>query len=1355
MRILLSLFTLLMSLSISAQSQGLHPMLVEGKSWVYDYHHFEEHEDEPTTETVYPARYTILGDTLIDNKSYYKMYREVDNKNTYYAAYREDGLKVFARFPLINEDIIVADFEYSGLYDPDGYGDNVSYSAVEEYVDYIEINGIKYRRHTYYEDNKENKLVIGVEGIGYTKYGLQYPSIYGPEPDCLCDYKVFTSCEMNGECIFTNEDFYKEAVAQEHEYIPFLAEGKVWKYSYHAMNGNTYNKYLTVKGDTQIDTKSYKKIVDEETGSYECAMREEGSKVYCSQNGNEFLVYDFGLNVGDTFETSNVNATVVAVKDILVGGRSFRVLDVRDNDTNISNWWVEGIGGMNYLTNSIRVPGDNYTFLQCQLGEEVLFSQQDFLTLPDLFAQEYFPEGTKWTEIRLDTLKYDSWYSKVGEEWVPNFETVEYRVQGEYTDMDWVYRKVFTNGPTWTDSLALMILEKDNRVLVSVPTHNYLEEFYVPFPGTAYQFDWSVGKGLYYEDILESNTTSEYPYHCYYGIIDEIKEGIFGGVCSLKYVDLNGKAPVNPQEPGNTDTEGGRIIQGIGITEWKSGECLFGPPNPYGALSMFDYGRQNLYPERHYRSMLVHFERNGEVLYDVWPKKEIVYRPFVEDNKEWTMVYMTTRPPEEDQQTFHYKQIKLGSEIEVDGMTFKQIVCSNWENGQNGPEDWKETEEYLGEADGKVYLYNQQSKNTVQIMDFTLQVGDTYRQTTTGDPNNGYMDFVVTAVTDTLIATSSDKTLRRCLYLSRPGLTTVDDVWIEGIGSLVGGVYGSLVQLMAGAIPSLRKCQKGEQTLYEAYHPFLKEGKTWNCQEYYNSIWDNERWTKNVSYVINGTTEIDGKTYYKLYRVSEESNKYYCALREEDRKVWQYTSYNGDHLLYDFGMSIGDSYKPSNELYYYYQLAAIEPMQFHNNQLLNVFTYDIFLQYDPTNPALYFESTPIVEGVGCLEGWNITTLYAAQASNGIVHGENFLSCYEDGKCIFTADDFNKLANPEPDIAYRPFVEEGKVWKIGRSDSGNPVQLVEYYYFDGDTIIDGKTCKQMMCQRYVSPAHPDYENLSQQPSLGYEKAYYEEDQKVYVYDEISQSMILMYDFSLDAYETLNLLHGTYIIGPRQTGGLAGFKGVYRDLMRCTGEGEKVHSTFWMEGVGGIDGPTINEDVDHSHFLMSCSVGDEVIYLNDEYEDGATPEAMEAPKSRFDFTHTIKIQPKTPKRSEEEESLYGEYNNLRLGIRLDPLNDAYQVTITNESGQVVYEKSINAGNIVGLDIDISTYAKGRYTVTVENSNELFTGEFDALETGIKEISNNKEVKENYIYNLQGQRLNSLQKGINIVNGRKVYY
>ena len=105
---------------------------------------------------------------------------------------------------------------------------------------------------------------------------------------------------------------------------------------------------------------------------------------------------------------------------------------------------------------------------------------------------------------------------------------------------------------------------------------------------------------------------------------------------------------------------------------------------------------------------------------------------------------------------------------------------------------------------------------------------------------------------------------------------------------------------------------------------------------------------------------------------------------------------------------------------------------------------------------------------------------------------------------------------------------------------------------------------------------------------------------------------------------------------------------------------------------------------------------------------------------------------------------------MPIRYASLN---QVRITDESGKLVYEKAVNAGSIVGLNIDISAYAKGRYTVTVENSNESFTGEFEAQTTGIEAIKTNKEDVRSYIYNLHGQRLNSLQKGLNIVNGRKL--
>ena len=231
--------------------------------------------------------------------------------------------------------------------------------------------------------------------------------------------------------------------------------------------------------------------------------------------------------------------------------------------------------------------------------------------------EEYYPEGTRWTEIRLDTLKYNSWYSKVGDDWVPNFETIEYRVQGECSAWDEVFKKVYSNGPEWTDSLAFLLLESGHNVETTV-----IVEDFVMCSGATYQFNWSVGMRLWFQDILEANATCFPPCGLYnYGMIDEIKEGVFGGVRPLKYVDLNGKAPTDPEQPwlDYADTKGGRIIQGIGITEWNDGECLFGPPNPYYTL----YGWTSGYKDRHYRSMLVHFERNNEVLYDVWPKKEI------------------------------------------------------------------------------------------------------------------------------------------------------------------------------------------------------------------------------------------------------------------------------------------------------------------------------------------------------------------------------------------------------------------------------------------------------------------------------------------------------------------------------------------------------------------------------------------------------------------------------------------------------------------------------------------------------------------------------------------------------------
>ena len=346
-----------------------------------------------------------------------------------------------------------------------------------------------------------------------------------------------------------------------------------------------------------------------------------------------------------------------------------------------------------------------------------------------------------------------------------------------------------------------------------------------------------------------------------------------------------------------------------------------------------------------------------------------------------------------------------------------------------------------------------------------------------------------------------------------------------------------------------------------------------------------------------------------------------------------------------------------------------------------------------------------------------------------------------------------VINKTPQTAYRPFVEEGKVWKVGDITSGNPAQCVEHFYFDGDTIVGGKACKKMMCQRYVNP---DFH--FQRPALYYVGAWYEVDKKVYFCVATNNQFKLMYDFSIEDNGTFQTNGLSYVIGPKQTGGIKGFKGVHRGV-REYGDGEDTFRCApWLEGVGGVYGPpTTNvfnvELGDPLWFLMSCTVGDEVIYLNDAYEDGATPEAL-ARKDRIDFTHTIKIRPKSRSMTAEAmPSLYGEYNDQQLGINLNALDEAYLVSITDESGKTVYENAVNAGNVVGLNVDISTYAKGRYTVTVENSNESFTGQFETQTTGIS-LAPAHSQKEGAIYNLQGQRISSLRKGLNIINGHKVY-
>ena len=98
----------------------------------------------------------------------------------------------------------------------------------------------------------------------------------------------------------------------EHEYIPFVEDGKVWvEYNYQGKHNQ-----LGINGTITIDQKEYYKLYIESFSEYGGTqtptdhsqlhgyIREENKRVYrrSINDEQEHLIYDFGAQVGDTIE---------------------------------------------------------------------------------------------------------------------------------------------------------------------------------------------------------------------------------------------------------------------------------------------------------------------------------------------------------------------------------------------------------------------------------------------------------------------------------------------------------------------------------------------------------------------------------------------------------------------------------------------------------------------------------------------------------------------------------------------------------------------------------------------------------------------------------------------------------------------------------------------------------------------------------------------------------------------------------------------------------------------------------------------------------------------------------------------
>ena len=377
-----------------------------------------------------------------------------------------------------------------------------------------------------------------------------------------------------------------------------------------------------------------------------------------------------------------------------------------------------------------------------------------------------------------------------------------------------------------------------------------------------------------------------------------------------------------------------------------------------------------------------------------------------------------------------------------------------------------------------------------------------------------------------------------------------------------------------------------------------------------------------------------------------------------------------------------------------------------------------------------------------------------------------------------------------EATYRPIVEEGKVWKVGwipsGSEYGNVAQVIAYFWLEEDSDPDNqayfnvvtdfkayaKLMKEYVCSEEYTDTFPSGVNFilyliectgGDVGAVRRNKITGGLDDLIYCFNEIDFFQCY-YNNRIYTSSIQNVTRGTYENG---------FKGLISTVISDNslyadtynpGEDDNPEpyysfETKWLEGVGSVYGPYPNI-IDPTitpieWYLMECRVGDDVLYYNPDIIDGVNPPDEET-KKRIDFTHIEKPRPRAPRRAATEESvsLSGEFSARLLDLQLGDMSDTYNVTITDDADEVVYQKTVRATDVLALNIDISEWAAPSYTINVENDYEQYVGTFELTPTSIEEVKSEElKVKNDAMYDLTGRRVTTPTKGLYIINGKKV--
>lgn len=412
-RLAVFLFMFVIGLSVMAQD-GYRPMLKEGRVWIENAYLFPY-------RSIISVR--IGEDTIVNNMKYYRIYERMDAYDDVdLSFYKGDTIKYKEYFRCLmretddkkvykyadGKDELLYDFSLN--VDRSLLRQNSHYTQTVTGIDTIEVNGTPYKRMAINEINGYNIAWIldrdldldswkdfwsfdgyWVEGIGSNR-GVTGSYKWTIDLDIAGASTItLQACYDNEKLIFRNSDFDNPGIH------PMLRKGKEWVYAYHHFedgdgkyNEEVSNVSFVIDGDTIINNRKYYVLKKKSnyTKAYYCALREEGTTVYCIRpNSNEeFVLQELDpTKFTDVFKDTWGEYTVQ--KDtIIVRGVPFVRYQYEPKDYGLKMTAIEGVGfkdngivlGMNYERPTCIC--DYMELLYCKCENKMFFFNKDFDT---------------------------------------------------------------------------------------------------------------------------------------------------------------------------------------------------------------------------------------------------------------------------------------------------------------------------------------------------------------------------------------------------------------------------------------------------------------------------------------------------------------------------------------------------------------------------------------------------------------------------------------------------------------------------------------------------------------------------------------------------------------------------------------------------------------------------------------------------------------------------------------------------------------------------------------------------------------------------------------------------------------